>query len=71
MKVVLPWHDILKPLAASLVIYILGSMLAVQGIVMLVVCRVALLAFYVAVMVAIGGLGWGETRRMLGTLKFW
>jgi O-antigen/teichoic acid export membrane protein len=71
MKVVLPWHDILKPLAASLVIYILGSMLAVQGIVMLVVCGVALLAFYVAVMVAIGGLGWGETRRMLGTLKFW
>jgi O-antigen/teichoic acid export membrane protein len=65
----LEWGNVLKPLIASLVIYIMASWLQVSGIIQLVAYGIALLAVYLAIMLAIGGIEKRDMDVIYGWLR--
>jgi O-antigen/teichoic acid export membrane protein len=66
MKSSLVWADMVKPAMASLAIYVMASLLAVNGIVDLVAYGIGLIAVYVGIMIAIKGMAWGDVKTVFG-----
>ncbi len=62
------WRDFMKPAIAALIIYIVASLWSIGDIYQMVAYGIALLAVYLGIMLAIGGISRSDIRRFMGML---